>query len=167
MSLRLVLAASAGILVGAGGMWLALAPPAAPVVRAQIPSAGAPLTESSRAAIDVDAIRAVVREELRAASMAPPPPVGLVPAATEEPASQKEEEPSDEAATANPSPEYGEAEHVILSGLARRSWSAEDRSRLQALMSQLRPAEREALVRQLIVAANRGELKVDIEGPLF
>jgi hypothetical protein len=167
MSARQILTFVAGGLLGAGGMWLALGNTPPPAARPLVPvvSASARPPEPST---DVEAIRAAVRQELRAAEASRPPavpapqPVAAAPAPkTEEPAHP------DEAESKPPSPRYGEARRVVEVGLSRRTWSAEERGQLQMLMPTLNPAERETLAKQLIVAANRGELKVDVVGPLF
>ena len=168
MSLRLVMAVAAGGLLGAGGMWLALAPSTPPAVSPQRPAVSAAPTKPQGPSTDVEAIRAAVRQELRAAAAAPPPAVVQAPpVVAAAPPPEKEEAPEEEAEAAARSPEYGTAQRLVEDGLSRRTWSAEDRGQLQMLMPRLSAAERELLARQLIVAANRGELKVDVAGPLF
>lgn len=166
-----VVAFVAGGVLGAGSMWLALGhatPPDALLQRSA--GEGASLARQECPSTDVEAIRAVVRQELRAAAALQPPsaaPVQPVAVAAAPPPAKEEAAHADEAEAKPPSPQYGEAQRLIEGGLMRRTWSAQDRSQLQVLMPRLSPAERETLAKQLIVAANRGELKVDLVGPLF
>jgi hypothetical protein len=165
MSPRLVLAVVAGVLLGAGGMWLALAPAPSPATPPQVQAAGVTAVPAAASATDVEAIRAAVRQELHAAAFPPPAPAPSVAVA---PAPEKgEDAPTDEADAAPPSPEFVGAKEVVEEGLARRTWSTEDRRQLQELLPRLLPAEREQLAKQLIAAANRGEIVVDVSGPLF
>ncbi|PTL83003.1 hypothetical protein [Vitiosangium sp. GDMCC 1.1324] len=168
MSARQILTFVAGGLLGAGGMWLALGstpPPAAPSPSPVVRAAPVRPPEPST---DVEAIRTAVRQELRAAVVSAPPAVPVQQPVAAAPAPKDEEQAHpDEADAKPPSPHYGEARRVVEVGLSRRTWSVEDRGQLQMLMPMLSSAEREALAKQLIVAANRGELKVDVVGPLF
>jgi hypothetical protein len=169
MSLRLVMAVAAGAALGAGGMWLALAPSEPPTAPSQAPVVSAAAAAPRASPADVEAIRAAVRQELLAAAAASPPPVVPAPpvAAPPPPEPKQEEAPPEEREAPARSPEYDTAHRLIEEGLSRRAWSAEDRGQLQMLMAQLSAEEREILAKKLIVAANKGELKVDINGPLF
>ncbi|MFL5356439.1 hypothetical protein [Archangium sp.] len=167
MSARQILTFVAGGLLGAGGMWLALGSTPPPAARPLAPVVSAPARQQAPST-DVEAIRTAVRQELRAAEASRPPAVPAPQPVAAAPA-PKNEEPAhpDEAEAKPPSPRYGEAQRMVEVGLSRRTWSSEDRGQLQLLMPMLSPAERETLAKQLIVAANRGELKVDVAGPLF
>jgi hypothetical protein len=159
----------AGLALGGAGMWLGLrfAPPP-PGLNAS-PSRAPNNTRLVNAPVDTDAIRAAVREELRAElpalvlavaavnRSAPPPQVAGAPMKAE----------SEAAAPAPPSEHFADAQHLVENGLARGAWSAEDRDQLRSVLPQLSAKERERLRKQLIVAANRGELKVNLVGPLF
>lgn len=168
MSARQILTFVAGGLLGAGGMWLALGSTPPPAPRPPTPVVSAP-ARPPEPSTDVEAIRTAVRQELRAAEASRPPAVPAPQPVAAAPAPKNEEpaEHPDEAEAKPPSPHYGEARRVVEVGLSRRTWSAEERSQLQRLMPTLSPTEREALAKQLIVAANKGELKVDVMGPLF
>jgi hypothetical protein len=148
-------------------MWLALAPSMPQAVPPQPPTVIVAPASPRGASTDVEAIRAVVRQELRAAAVPPPQAVPAPAAAVAPPPEKKEETPAEETAAPTRSLEYDNAQRLVEDGLSRRTWSPEDRSKLQLLMPKLSAAERDLLTRKLIVAANRGELKVDVNGPLF
>ena len=167
MSARLIVTFMAGGLLGAGSMWLALGHAPAPATPPQSPAVSAAPVRQEGPATDVEAIRAAVRQELRAAAASQPPPaVPAQPVAVLPPTKEEAEHP-DEAEARPLSPLYGDAQRLVEGGLLRRAWSAEDRSQLQMLMPRLSPAERETVAKQLIAAANRGALKVAVVGPLF
>ncbi len=170
MSARQAWVFVAGAVLGAGGMWLGQSRAPAP--------ASPPRSEDARPAVvcpagpsaSIAEIRAVVRQELLAAAEllparavpAPPSTVAAPP-----PVEPREESLPDKRPSTGTGREYADAQRVVEGGLSRRSWSQEDRRQVQRLLPLLAAPEREALMRQLIVAANRGELKVDVVGPLF
>ncbi len=133
----------AGAALGAGAVWLALPTPSpTPAREAEVPACPAPPP------MDLQAIRAVVREELRA--FAPPP-------AKPEPA------PVEHA----PSAGADAARHLVDGSLGRGAWTDADRLQLQALLPALSAAEREELQRKLVVAVNNEQIRVEVSGSLF
>jgi hypothetical protein len=66
---------------------------------------------------------------------------------------------------ANPSPQreeaYELAHEIVLSALARRRWTDEDRESLQDAMSHLSPAQRQEVAGGLVQAINQGKIELD------
>ena len=157
------LAGGLGLFLGAGAFWLASG------ARGRAPaSAAAEETPSAVARDDrpaaapllaAAALRAAIRDEVRAAvhdeSMAITKAEGKP---TPEPAAKE---------PAPPTPSYEKAQAHVTERLAQGSWSKTDRERMQAMLRDMTDAERSEVMRKVIVAANKGELRVQLTGPLF
>lgn len=162
-----ILAGAVGTLLGASTFWVLgsrhktahpTAPETADVVSQETEqriAKAAPLLEAA-------ALRAAVREEVRAAVQ------------DEAAAAQKQQAAALEAAKhpdrnepAVPTPNYQAAHVHVEERLAQGSWSEKDRERIGDLLSKMSDRERTEIMRQVIVAANKGQLKVALEGPLF
>jgi hypothetical protein len=105
------------------------------------------------AAAEREALRAIIREELRAAKA----PEG--PAAVEPP---RAEAPPPESTAA-----YASSTRLVSTALSARSWSDRDVQELHQLLPQLSQAQREVLLHTLVPALNRGDLKVAFSGRPF
>jgi hypothetical protein len=93
-----------------------------------------------------------------------------VPAPIPRPVGAVQREPErDEPAPLTPAQEQTEREtaRVVDVALARGAWQAADRDQWRQLAPQLDDEARVALMRKLAVALNRGELRVDLHGPLL
>jgi hypothetical protein len=148
----LVAAAAAGYVVGSPRASTATAVPLAPRSAIVAP------------ALDLAAVRAIMREELATAL------TEAGPAAT--PTFADLARPSAEAPPA-PTPErlaaYEAAERLVDDALIRGRWSADDGARMRQLVAQLDQDQFAALARTLFPAINRGDIAVDLDvrGPLF
>jgi hypothetical protein len=122
--------------------------PSAPPVAAR-PDREAPPTSHVYAApaIDTDALRAMVREELRAEL------------ATHRDGASVDAPPTAKTDANLQAAERGRA--LVEAGLARRVWTADDASRLRAAMRQMSRDDAESLLAQIVPAVNRGEVKLD------
>lgn len=156
-----VLAGGIGTLLGAGVVWLAAstgkpahAPPEATdvvsTVRAErVQAAVAPFLGAA-------ALRAAVREEVRAAI------------ADEAAAARKEVKPQpEEVEPPAPSASYQTAKTHVTERLAQGTWSDVDRERMRAVLGEMSDSERDEVMRQVIVAVNKDQVRVDLDGPLF
>jgi hypothetical protein len=157
------LAASLGLLLGGGAVWLASgtrgrapAPAAAPepsgAVARDNRSAAAPMLAAAalRAAIREE-VRSAVHDEVAAAASAAPGPAPE-PVAKEPPP---------------PTASYEQAKAHVVARLTQGSWSNADREQLHDLLGEMTDAERIEVIRQVIVAVNKGQLRVQVKGPLF
>ncbi len=109
-------------------------------------------------------VRAAVREELREISSerttgAPQrvAPREAIPAASATAPAEAEE----------PSAMLPQAEDLVHGAIIGGRWTENDRDALRSLLGNVTATERDALTRELIVAANRGDVRVETGGPLF
>jgi hypothetical protein len=160
MNAKLALASCAGIAIGVGATWL-VRPGAAP---ASVPPATAELARlSDRPPIVVaggartDEIRQLVAEEVRAALREQA--ASATPAAPAAPAAP--------ATTPEPTPAFAHAKDHMAERIAQGAWTAADRDWLHGVIAQVNVAERDQLIRQLVVAANTGKIRVQVDGPTF
>ena len=157
---NIVVCGGIGGLIGAGAVWLALsgrAPANAPLPAVTSPrsadearTAAVPLLEAAalRAAIGEE-VRGALREEVEAA-----PASSAGAAAIAKP-------------TQEPTPAYAKARDHVSARLSAGAWSAADRDHLRLDFAEMNDHEREELMKRVILAANSGGLRVDLEGPLF
>jgi hypothetical protein len=157
------LAGSLGLLLGAGAFWVVRGPHgraptlAAPhealsAVTGEDRPGAAPLLAAAafRSAIREE-VRAAVHDEVAAATKAAGKP-------TPEPAAK---EPS------LPTHSYEQAQAHVAERLAQGSWSNADRETMQVMLRNMTDEERREVIGKVIVAANRGQLRVQLTGPLF
>jgi hypothetical protein len=90
----------------------------------------------------------------------PTPPAAKPPADESTSPVGAPEKPGDPVALAS-------AEKAIDDAFDRKTWDETDAIALRVALSNVASGERERLVRKLIVAANSGQLKVSVHGPLF
>jgi hypothetical protein len=156
------LAGSLGLFLGAGAVWLASGTrgPARAVAVHDDPQTLAkddrPVAAPLLAAA---ALRAAIREEVRSA-------VHDEAAATPKTAGEQAPEPAAKEPVP-PTPSYEKATAHVADRLAQGSWSNTDRERMQDMLGDMTPEERSEVMRKVIVAANKGELRVQLTGPLF
>ncbi|MBM4257608.1 MAG: hypothetical protein FJ147_17155 [Deltaproteobacteria bacterium] len=62
---------------------------------------------------------------------------------------------------------YQSASSVVQTAVAAKRWTEEDRDTFNAAIGSLTTNQRTELMGKLIPAVNRGELKVEVNGPLF
>jgi hypothetical protein len=105
------------------------------------------------AAAEREALRAIIREELRAAKA----PEGAE--AVEPP--RAEGSPPESAAA------YASSTSLVSAALTARSWTDRDVQELHQLLPQLSQAQREEVLHRLVPALNRGDLKVAFSGRPF
>ena len=158
MTRRGLAALAAIAIAGAAAGYLAAPAPAKPAPSGALVQA--PVTHVE--ALDREALRALLREELAALHVAigEPAPVVVTP---ERAAPALEREP--------PTPEQDE-NHVVGralldDALARRSWTPEDAGRLRVVLASVSPEQRRELIRELIPALNEGRLQPTFSGPPF
>lgn len=168
MTKTTVLVGVLGLIVGAGAMWV-VAPDGKPAAVAAVPRPSPARIEPAVApgpALGAVALRSAIRDEVRAAlqdqaaalraeQAAPangPAPVDGATAAAEPPA---------------PTPVYQAARAHLAERTADGSWTDADRDRLRIALGDMTPDERQEIMKAVIVAANRGQLKVRVQGPLF
>ena len=155
------LAGGLGLFLGAGAFWLASGP------RGRAPASAASQETPSAVAKDdrpaaapllaAAALRAAIRDEVRAA-------------VHDEATALNKGEPAPEPVAkepAPPTPSYEKAQAHLTERLAQGSWSKTDRERMQEMLRDMTDAERSEVMRKVIVAANKGELRVQLTGPLF
>ncbi len=170
MSQKIAIACCAvGVLVGVSATWLLTRAGDAPVPRNEGWSERAARRDQGERALPIrfeagttagaraDEIRRLVAEEMRAAlreQASSPPIAGDVPAAASEEAPE-------------PTRAFEQARDRIAERLTRGSWTSADRDWMRSALGVVNDAERTELMRQVIVAANSGALRVDLVGPLF
>ena len=66
-----------------------------------------------------------------------------------------------------PTPSYEKARSHVADRVTQGSWSEKDRENIGNLLSSMSDAERAEIMKQLIVAVNKDQIKVTLEGPLF
>ncbi len=99
---------------------------------------------------NLEAVRAVVREELARQAPAPGGTAG----------EQAVAEPEDESAMAS-------AREVLARGMADGRWTTDDRDRLRAELGHLSGEQAQDIFHTLIPALNSDQLRADFDGPLF
>lgn len=91
--------------------------------------------------------------------------------ANESPDNRRAREEAEVVAQVLASPEnraaYASATQVVAGAVATRRWTEEDKVAFRAAFSHLTNEQRAELMRTLAPAINRGELQVEIRGPLF
>jgi hypothetical protein len=156
------LAGGLGLLIGAGMVFVAGG------ARARSAAATAPETPVAAAADDrpaaapvlaAAALRAAIRDEVRSA-------VHDEAVAVAQPAAETTPAPAPKE-PALPTPSYEKAKAHVSERLAQGSWSEADRERMQAMLGDMSDEERSEVMRAVIVAANKGQLRVQLAGPLF
>ena len=156
------LAGGLGLFLGAGAVWLASG------TRGRVPASAAPETPSAVATDDrpatapllaVAALRAAIRDDVRAA-------VHDEAAAVNKAAGKPAPEPPAKEPSP-PTPSYEQAQAHVATRLAQGSWSKADREQMQAMLRNMTDEERSEVIREVIVAANKGQLRVQLTGPLF
>ena len=68
---------------------------------------------------------------------------------------------------ATPSASFETGRAYVAERLGKGTWTAADRDRLRDLLGKMSDRERTDLIKQLIVAVNKGQVKVELEGPVF
>ena len=138
----------------AAGWFLALrfgvesgACPAAPLFPAAGPSAAGP------AALTLDDLRRVVREEIAAAGQASG--AGQAPPSQSHPAADFPAPPEPTAAQVSA---QQRASQLIENAITRRQWTDEDVDAMQGLFHQLTPDQQAAVLQQYAMAVNQGRL---------
>jgi hypothetical protein len=157
------LAGGLGLLLGAGVFWLPSGTRGRAPASAEAHETPAAVAQDDRPAVApllaAAALRSAIRDEIRAA-------VHDEAAAVTKPA----EEPAPAPAVkepAPPTPSYEKASAHVADRLAEGSWSNADRERMQEMLGDMTDEERSAVMRKVIVAANKGQLRVQLTGPLF
>ncbi len=157
------LAGGLGILLGAAVVWLANGKlersPVQATAEATAPAEARDDRSSAAPLLAAAALRSAIRDEIRSA-------VHDEAAAVGKPAAAPEPEPANKEPTP-PSPSYEKAKTHVAERLAQGSWSDVDRDRMQAMLGDMSDDERTEVMRQVIVAANKGQLRVQLAGPLF
>jgi len=159
-------AAGAAVMWGAGGVRSPHEEPRVAPSVASSSDAPAPLPRqfvyspvtASLGDDDKAALRALIREELKAAR---PDSPAKPDASQESPEEALSRLPRD-GRTA-----YDEAQGMVGTAVQRGSWTNEDRSELRQRLAQLPVPMRLELVSPLIVAVNKGEVHFEGRGPLF
>jgi hypothetical protein len=163
MTTKLAIACCAvGLAVGVGATWLVLRPadtPAGPRPAAaeHDGSRDRPLPVIERTGASAEDIRRFVAEEVRAAlreHMAAPAP-------TAEPAGRSGPQVPD------PTPAFEPAKDRIAQCIAQGAWTSIDRDWMHGVLSAVNRVERIELIRQVVVAANTGKLRLAVAGPPF
>jgi hypothetical protein len=117
--------------------------------------------QSGLPAPDQSALRSVIREELAQA-------LANHPMAAQAAAPPSSDEPDPLPAPSQAAIERFDIERAEIDQEIRRgTWTASDRERLRSALPGLTPEMREALMRQLVVAANEGRIHSETHGPLF
>ena len=114
-------------------------------------------TAPSAAAVTLDDLRRVVREELAALPRVAGAPTGGDPALEGSTATSVAEQ--NQAAT--------QARAVLDAALSRRSWTDADREALQSQFTVMSPTQRDEWLQQYAQAVNQGRLIPDAERPPF
>ena len=160
--MRTATAAAAIALAAVTGYLLASPRPTRPATSGA-PPAAAPAAVGQHRDLDEQAlrvlIRATIREQLRAAAVAP---------AVDRPAAPPAPAPAE---PVDPTPAEREArrdvETLVAGAIASGRWSAAERDRLVALAAALPDGARVEALRPLIVAINDQRVDLDIDGPAF
>jgi predicted lipid-binding transport protein (Tim44 family) len=159
-----------GLIVGAGAMWL-VAPdgrPARTPAMQQALSANAGPAVAPGQALGAAAMRSAIRDEVRAAFQDQAATIR-----TKQAALAKRPAPEDETAAATdreppaPTPVYQAARAHLAERTAQGAWTEADRDRLRIALGDMNVDERQEIMKQVIVAANRGQIRVQVQGPLF
>lgn len=122
-------------------------------------------TQDQNHAMDLQAIRQVVRQEVAAAREQQSPDDHV-----NDPEDQVQPESADDRDSLEnyeESERFSEARSLVDNTISAGVWSEVERSQLRELMGALNDAERKVLMHDLILAANQGELEVTTEGPLL
>ncbi len=163
MTTKLAMACCAvGLAIGVGATWLVLRPADLPAVTRPAAaerdgSRDRPLPVIERTGARAEDIRRLVAEEVRAAlreHMAASAP-------TAEPAGHSE------LAVPEPTPAFEPAKDRIAQAIAQGAWTTSDRDWMHGVLGEVNRAERVELIRQVVVAANTGKLRVAVAGPPF
>jgi hypothetical protein len=116
--------------------------------------AARPVVINSGGRVDEAALRSVIRdvlrEELRSAQSAT------------EPAPSPRVAPTAENVTA-----HDKGLECIRSARARRHWTSDDVATMRELLQQMTQEQRDEVLHTLLPAINRGEIAIDVHGPLF
>jgi hypothetical protein len=146
--LRMIVLGLAGFLVAFGvGRITALISEPAPPPPARIVEQRHDRTIVERgASLDLDAVRAIVREELAQQAA----PVTVV----------EREQPIDPDRLARAKTALGE-------GMADGRWTNDDRDRLRPMLARMSRTELEEILRTLFPALNTGKLRPETDGPLI
>jgi hypothetical protein len=166
MSTKIAIACCAlGALIGVGATWLVARPGDAarderPAERATLADRAAAVRIEARTGLRAADLRAVVAEEVRAALREQAPSAAAAPAGGA---------PTKAAITeaAESTPAFEQARGRVAERVAQGTWTAADRDWMRGALGAVSDAERTELMRQVIVAANTGAVRVDLVGPLF
>ncbi len=90
----------------------------------------------------------------------PLPPPAPAPAEDPAPAEAREPDPRQREQLAS-------AKAIVEGALARRTWGEAESARMKQVFFQLDREQQTELLERLVPAVNRGDLKVDVAGPLF
>jgi hypothetical protein len=159
-----LLAGGIGILFGASAFWLLATgrqPTTVPSEPLEVASRQTDRRLEAAPLLEAAALRAAVREEVRAAVQ------------DEAATAQKKHEAAKSAEQAErtelpvPTQSYETARGYVADRLTQGSWSERDRDRMGSLLASMNERERDELMRQVIVAVNKGQLQVTHDGPLF
>jgi hypothetical protein len=156
-----IVCCAVGVLLGVGGMWLLGQPgdaaqPAAARATSGPGDRAAPIRLETTAGARAGEIRTLVAEEVRAA---------LREHAASGPAAGNT--PSPEREAQEPTAAFEPARTQVATRIARGAWTATDRDWMRSTLGMVNDAERTELMGQVIAAANRGAIRVELEGPLF
>jgi hypothetical protein len=66
-----------------------------------------------------------------------------------------------------PSPSFETARAYVEERLGKGVWTEADRQRMRDLLGDMSDQERMDLLKRVIVAVNKGQVKVELEGPVF
>lgn len=102
-------------------------------------------------------VRTVVREEM---ARAPAAPVAAV-------AVEKERPPTPVEPTAEQLEAHERGQSIVSAAQRVGRWSNQDRDQLRQVFQEVNENERDELLRSLLPAINRQEIKVDVQGPPF
>jgi hypothetical protein len=116
-----------------------------------------PIVIDSKTGVKAEEIRTLVAEEVRAAlrEQAPARMAGDAPA------------PATEAKALEPTPAFEQMKGHVTERIRQGAWTAADRDWMRSMLGSVNSSERSDLMRQVIVAANSGALRVELAGPLF
>lgn len=152
-------------LVAGGAFFAGRAWPSPAPAAVACPAPLAPAGVAVVASLDRALLRSEIRAALREATATPlVPGPGPGPGTDARPVAVSVAPPSP---TVEQAAAFDRGQSLIAAGQHARRWTREDALELRRVMAQLGDDERDVLVRALVPAVNRGELTVEIAGPLF
>jgi hypothetical protein len=150
-----------GVVIGVGATSLFTssrgASPSETVVRRPDGERAHPLRIEHRTGAAAGEIRALVAEEVRAALREHAPATA---ASAGDPGAAAVRD-------LGPTPAFEQAKGRVADRVAQGAWTPSDRDWMRGVLGAVNDAERTELIGQLIAAANKGALRVELEGPLF